>query len=114
MTKREFYKAILEMDNVTAEMKDFVGYEIEKMNAKNNAAKEETKRENELAQAEIESFFQSKAGGFYYTASDIANGTENVSLMKASSILKKMVEEGKAKKMPIETPKGYRTGYSLT
>lgn len=109
MTKREFFVAVMALENIDEELKLFAEKEIEKMderNAKRKASPSKKAVENEPIKKAIKSILTDEP----HTASEIAN-TVGISTQKASALLRQIdgltVTEVKVK------GKGKVKGYSI-
>lgn len=112
MTKREFYTAI-KNGKIDEQVKLFATEELEKMDAVNE------KRRNTLSKKakENESLLQQITNEILTeepkTATDVA-AVLNVSVQKASGLLRRLVEDGKAAKVDVKIKgKGTQKGYTL-
>jgi hypothetical protein len=94
MTKREFFEAVMALENVDAELKLFAENEINKMNERNAKRKNspsKTAIANVPIKAHITEFLENHEGS--HIASEIASAVE-ISTQKASALCRQMVENG--------------------
>jgi len=112
MTKREFLTAVLAMEGVTADVAEFAQAEVAKLDAVNE------KRRNTPSKKDVENapIMETLAGMLTtepVTASDVAPAAE-ISVQKASALLRKLVDEGKAVQVEVKIKgKGAQKGYTL-
>lgn len=111
MTKRDFMTMVMNGE-MTDEMKDFARAEIEKLDATLE------KRKNTISKKALENIplmdhiYDEILGEEAKTATDVAEVME-ISVQKASSLLRKMVEDGRATKTEVKIPKkGFQKGYT--
>ena len=111
MTKREFYTAIMNGE-IDEQVKLFAAEELEKMDVANE------KRRNTLSKKaqENQPLLQQITGEILTdepkTATDVA-AVLGVSVQKASGLLRRLVEDGKAVKVDVKIKgKGTQKGYS--
>ena len=93
MTKREFFKAVMALENVDAELKLFAEKEIEKMderNAKRKARPSKAQIANEPIKAQILKYLESCTE--WTTASEIAEHVE-ISTQKASALCRQLIAD---------------------
>ena len=112
MTKREFYVAITEAD-VSDEIKAFAEAAITKLDETNekrrNAASKKAEENIPLLEQIVNDILTNEP----QTASDIAPVLE-VSVQKASYLLRTLADEGKADVQDVKIPKkGKQKGYTL-
>lgn len=114
MTKREFFEAIMALENVDAELVLFAEQEIEKMNERNAKRKNtpsKTAVANEPIKAHIVEFLTNSEGS--HIASEIANAVE-ISTQKASALCRQLVEVGTLAVEEVKVKgKGKVKAYSL-
>ena len=112
MTKREFYTAIMKGE-IDEQVKLFATEELEKMDAVNEKRRNtlsKKAKENEPLLNKIESEILTEEPK---TATDVA-AVLNVSVQKASGLLRRLVEDGKAAKVDVKIKgKGTQKGYTL-
>lgn len=112
MTNREFYNAILSAD-VNDELKAFAEEAIAKMDARNekrSSKPSKTAIANEPIKAAIIEYLNGKEN---VPAADVAVGVE-VTVQKASALLRQMVADGVATVSEIKVPKkGKCKAYTL-
>lgn len=114
MTIREYYVAISALENLPTELREYTEKAIEKLDAKNDAAhtRNSEKKAEELRplMEAISSYLQGKD---YTLTSEIAVAV-SVSTSKASSVLRKMTENGMLLSVDKKLPKvGVRKAYKL-
>ena len=113
MTKREFYTAI-KNGKIDEQVKLFATEELEKMDAVNEKRRNtmsKKAKENEPLLNKIESEILTEEPK---TATDVAAVLE-VSVQKASGLLRRLVEDGKAAKVDVKIKgKGVQKGYTLS
>lgn len=112
MTNREFYNAILSAD-LNDELKAFAEEAIAKMDARNEKRSSKPSK-TALANVPVKEAIVNFLGGKEnVTAADVAVGVE-VSVQKASSLLRQMVADGVATVGEIKVPKkGKCKAYTL-
>lgn len=114
MTKREFFVAVMTLENVDAELKLFAEKEIAKMderNAKRKNSPSKTAIANEPIKAKIVEFIGKHVES--QIASVIAEHVE-ISTQKASALCRQLVECGTLKAEEVKVRgKGKVKGYSL-
>ena len=112
MTKREFYTAIMK-GKIDEQVKLFATEELEKMDAANEKRRNtlsKKAKENEPLLNKIESEILTEEPK---TATDVAAILE-VSVQKASGLLRRLVEDGKAAKVDVKIKgKGTQKGYTI-
>lgn len=112
MTNREFYNAILSAE-VNDELKAFAEEAIAKMDARNekrSSKPSKTAIANEPIKVAIGEYLNGKEN---VTASDVAVGVE-ITVQKASALLRQMVADGVATVSEIKVPKkGKCKAYTL-
>ena len=112
MTKREFYTAIMKGE-IDEQVKLFATEELEKMDAVNEKRRNtlsKKAKENEPLLNKIESEILTEEPK---TATDVAAILE-VSVQKASGLLRRLVEDGKAAKVDVKIKgKGTQKGYTI-
>ena len=118
MTKKEFFVTVAstENTNITEEMRSFAEYMLEQMEreANNRKAKnaEQAAEKNAAFRQQILETMKADASETF-TTSEIAEALE-VSVQKASAILRGMVSDGVLNVADIKVPKkGKQKGYSL-
>lgn len=112
MTKREFYTAI-KNGEIDEQVKLFASEELEKMDAVNekrrNTLSKKAKENEPLLQQITDEILTEEPK----TATDVAAALE-VSVQKASGLLRRLVEEGKAAKVDVKIKgKGTQKGYTI-
>lgn len=110
MTKREFYTAI-KNGEIDEQIKLFATEELEKMDAVNekrrNTLSKKAKENEPLLQQITDEILTDEPK----TATDVA-GILGVSVQKASGLLRRLVEDGKAAKVDVKIKgKGTQKGY---
>ena len=111
MTKREFYTAI-KNGEIDEQVKLFASEELEKMDAVNekrrNTLSKKAKENEPLLQQITDEILTEEPK----TATDVA-AILNVSVQKASGLLRRLVEDGKAVKVDVKIKgKGTQKGYT--
>lgn len=114
MTKREFLKAIAEMNGIDSELNLYAEQELQKMdekNAKRRNSPSKKAQENEPIKVSIYEFLKDKDEPT--TASVIAENVENcTSTQKASALCRQMVTDGKIESVDVKVKgKGKQKGY---
>lgn len=112
MTKREFYTAI-KNGKIDEQVKLFATEELEKMDAVNekrrNTLSKKAKENEPLLQQITDEILTEEPK----TATDVAAVLE-VSVQKASGLLRRLVEDGKAAKVDVKIKgKGTQKGYTI-
>lgn len=112
MTKREFYTAIINGE-IDEQVKLFASEELEKMDAANekrrNTLSKKVQENLPLLQQITDEILTEEPK----TATDVAAVLE-VSVQKASGLLRRLVEDGKAVKVDVKIKgKGTQKGYTL-
>lgn len=112
MTKREFYTAIMNGE-IDEQVKLFASEELEKMDAANekrrNTLSKKAQENLPLLQQITDEILTEEPK----TATDVAAVLE-VSVQKASGLLRRLVEDGKAVKVDVKIKgKGTQKGYTL-
>lgn len=110
MTKREFYTAIMNGE-IDEQVKLFASEELEKMDAANEKRRNTQKaQENQPLLQQITDEILTEEPK---TATDVA-AVLGVSVQKASGLLRRLVEDGKAVKVDVKIKgKGTQKGYTL-
>lgn len=112
MTKREFYVAIKEA-NVSDEIKAFAEAAIVKLDETNEKRRNAVSKKAEENIPLLEQIVNDILTNEPQTASDIAPVLE-VSVQKASYLLRTLADEGKADVQDVKIPKkGKQKGYTL-
>lgn len=116
MTIREFMTAVIAMENVSDEIKDFAKNEIVKLDARNAKRAEKpskTALANEPIKAEL--FNLLKEWGGVHTSSAIVERLEGkYSVQKVSSLLRQLTNEGKLNAVEVRVKgKGKQKGYTI-
>lgn len=112
MTKREFYTAIMKGE-IDEQVKLFATEELEKMDAVNekrrNTLSKKAKENEPLLQQITNEILTEEPK----TATDVA-AVLKVSVQKASGLLRRLVEDGKAAKVDVKIKgKGTQKGYTI-
>lgn len=111
MTKRDFLKAVMNGE-INDEIKAFAEEEIEKLDAANAKRREKTSKKREENKPLLDQIYNEILGEEPKTASEVAEVIQT-SVQKASSLLRTLVEEGKAEAQEIKVPKkGKCKGYT--
>lgn len=111
MTKREFLNAIVNGE-INEDIKTFAEEELEKLDAANAKRREQSSKKREENQPLLDRIYNEILGDEPKTASEVAEIIET-SVQKASSLLRTLVDEGKAESTEIKVPKrGKCKGYT--
>lgn len=111
MTKRDFLKAVMNGE-INDEIKAFAEEEIEKLDTANAKRREKTSKKREENKPLLDQIYNEVLGEEPKTASEVAEVIET-SVQKASSLLRTLVEDGKAEAQEIKVPKkGKCKGYT--
>lgn len=111
MTKRDFLKAVMNGE-INDEIKAFAEEEIEKLDTANAKRREKTSKKREENKPLLDQIYNEVLGEEPKTASEVAEVIET-SVQKASSLLRTLVDEGKAEAQEIKVPKkGKCKGYT--
>ena len=111
MTKRDFLKAVMNGE-INDEIKAFAEEEIEKLDTANAKRREKTSKKREENKPLLDHIYNEILGEEPKTASEVAEVIET-SVQKASSLLRTLVEDGKAEAQEIKVPKkGKCKGYT--
>lgn len=111
MTKRDFLKAVMNGE-INDEIKAFAEEEIEKLDTANAKRREKTSKKREENKPLLDQIYNEILGEEPKTASEVAEVIQT-SVQKASSLLRTLVEEGKAEAQEIKVPKkGKCKGYT--
>lgn len=112
MTNREFYTAIVNA-NLNDELTTFAQTAIEKLDA-TNARKAEKLAEKRAEEAPLYEALVAVLTSEPQTASDLAAQVEGItSVQKASSMLRKLVESGKATSTDLKVKGRKAKGYAI-
>lgn len=112
MTKREFYTAIMNGE-IDEQVKLFASEELEKMDAANEKRRNTLSKKAQENQPLLRLITDEILGDEPKTATDVAAVLE-VSVQKASGLLRRLVEEGKAAKVDVKIKgKGTQKAYML-
>ena len=116
MTKREFLKAIAEMNDIDAELNLYAEQELAKMDERNEKRRNSPSKksqENEPIKVAIHEFLQGKDEPI--VASVIAENVDGcTSTQKASALCRQMVEDGRLTVVEVKIKgKGKQKGYSV-
>lgn len=111
MTKRDFLKAVMNGE-INDEIKAFAEEEIEKLDTANAKRREKTSKKREENKPLLDQIYNEVLGEEPKTASEVAEVIQT-SVQKASSLLRTLVDEGKAEAQEIKVPKkGKCKGYT--
>lgn len=111
MTKRDFLKAVMNGE-INDEIKAFAEEEIEKLDTANAKRREKTSKKREENKPLLDQIYNEILGEEPKTASEVAEVIQT-SVQKASSLLRTLVEDGKAEAQEIKVPKkGKCKGYT--
>lgn len=94
MTKRDFYTAVISAE-ISDELTEFAQNELGKLDAANAKRREAIAKKTEENAPLLNSIYEMLAADEPATATDIGGAME-ISVQKASSMLKKLVEAGRA------------------
>lgn len=112
MTQREFLNAIVEGQTST-EISEFAAHEIEKMDAANAKRKEKASKKAQENAPIMDRIVAEVLSADPKTATDVAAVLE-VSVQKASALLRAIVADGRAVQTEIKVPKkGTQKAYTL-
>lgn len=112
MTKREFYTAIMKGE-IDEQVKLFATEELEKMDAVNEKRRNTLSKKAQENQPLLQQITNEILTEEPKTATDVAAILE-VSVQKASGLLRRLVEDGKAVKVDVKIKgKGTQKGYTL-
>ena len=111
MTKRDFLNAVMNGE-INDEIKAFAEEEIEKLDTANAKRREKTSKKREENKPLLGQIYNEILGEEPKTASEVAEVIQT-SVQKASSLLRTLVEDGKAEAQEIKVPKkGKCKGYT--
>ena len=111
MTKREFLTMVANGE-FNEEVKAFAEEEIVKLDAANEKRREQSSKKRAENQPLLDKIYDEILGNEPVTASEVAEVIET-STQKASSLLRTLVQEGKAEAQEIKVPKkGKCKGYT--
>ena len=112
MTKREFYTAIMKGE-IDEQVKLFATEELEKMDAVNEKRRNTLSKKAQENQPLLQQITDEILTEEPKTATDVA-AILNVSVQKASGLLRRLVEDGKAAKVDVKIKgKGTQKGYTI-
>ena len=112
MTKREFYTAIMKGE-IDEQVKLFATEELEKMDAVNEKRRNTLSKKAQENQPLLQQIADEILTEEPKTATDVA-AILNVSVQKASGLLRRLVEDGKAVKVDVKIKgKGTQKGYTI-
>ena len=112
MTKREFYTAIMKGE-IDEQVKLFATEELEKMDAVNEKRRNTLSKKAQENQPLLQQITNEILTEEPKTATDVAAILE-VSVQKASGLLRRLVEDGKAVKVDVKIKgKGTQKGYTI-
>lgn len=112
MTKREFYTAVMNGE-IDEQVKLFASEEIEKMEAANEKRRNTLSKKAQENQPLLRRIIDEILTDEPKTATDVAAVLE-VSVQKASGLLRRLVEDGLATKVDVKIKgKGTQKGYTL-
>lgn len=111
MTKRDFMTAIANGE-MTDELKEYAAAEIRKIDAANEARRAKTSKKAAENAPLMDKIYEDILGDEPVTATVVGELME-ISTQKASALLRKMVDEGRAAKVDVKIPKkGTQKGYT--
>lgn len=112
MTKREFYTAIMNGE-IDEQVKLFASEELEKMDAANEKRRNTLSKKAQENLPLLQKITDEILTDEPKTATDVA-AVLGVSVQKASGLLRRLVEDGKAVKVDVKIKgKGTQKGYTL-
>ena len=112
MTKREFYAAVMNGE-IDEQVKLFASEELEKMDAANEKRRNTLSKKAQENQPLLRQITDEILTDEPKTATDVAAVLE-VSVQKASGLLRRLVEDGLATKVDVKIKgKGTQKGYTL-
>ena len=112
MTKREFYTAIMKGE-IDEQVKLFATEELEKMDAVNEKRRNTLSKKAQENQPLLQQITNEILTEEPKTATDVA-AILNVSVQKASGLLRRLVEDGQAVKVDVKIKgKGTQKGYTI-
>lgn len=112
MTKREFYTAIMNGE-IDEQVKLFAAEKLEKMDAENEKRRNTMSKKAQENLPLLQQITDEILTDEPKTATDVAAVLE-VSVQKASGLLRRLVEEGRAEKVDVKIKgKGTQKGYKL-
>lgn len=117
MTKREFYNAILAIETISADVREYAEASIQKLdetNAKRSSKQTKTQLANEPIKAKIlEILSTTPMTSAVLREKFVANG-EEISVQKVSSLCRQLTDEGFLSSSEIKVPKkGTQKQYSV-
>lgn len=117
MTKREFYNAILAIETIPAEIREYAEASIQKLdetNAKRSSKQTKTQLANEPIKAKIlEILSTAPMTSAVLREKFVANG-EEISVQKVSSLCRQLADEGFLSSSEVKVPKkGAQKQYSV-
>lgn len=117
MTKREFYNAILAIETISTDVREYAEASIQKLdetNTKRSSKQTKTQLANEPIKAKIlEILSTAPMTSAVLREKFVANG-EEVSVQKISSLCRQLVEEGFLSSSEVKVPKkGAQKQYSV-
>ena len=112
MTKREFYTAIVNGE-IDEQVKEFAAAELEKLDAANEKRRNTMSKKAQENLPLLQQITDEILTDEPKTATNVAAVLE-VSVQKASGLLRRLVEEGRAEKVDVKIKgKGTQKGYKL-
>ena len=112
MTKREFYTAI-KNGEIDEQVKEFAAAELEKLDAANEKRRNTMSKKAQENLPLMEKIMDEILGEEPKTATDVSEVLD-VSVQKASGLLRRLVKEGRAEKVDVKIKgKGTQKAYKL-
>lgn len=117
MTKREFYNAILAIESISADVREYAEASIQKLdetNAKRSSKQTKTQLANEPIKAKILEILSTAPMTSAVLREKFVSSGEEISVQKVSSLCRQLVEEGFLSSSEIKVPKkGAQKQYSV-
>ena len=117
MTKREFYNAILAIETISADVREYAEASIQKLdetNAKRSSKQTKTQLANEPIKAKILEILSTAPMTSAVLREKFVTNGEEISVQKVSSLCRQLVEEGFLSSNEIKVPKkGAQKQYSV-
>lgn len=117
MTKREFYNAILAIETISADVREYAEASIQKLdetNAKRSSKQTKTQLANEPIKAKILEILSTAPMTSAVLREKFVSNGEEISVQKVSSLCRQLVEEGYLSSSEVKVPKkGAQKQYSV-
>lgn len=117
MTKREFYNAILAIETISADVREYAEASIQKLdetNAKRSSKQTKTQLANEPIKAKILEILSAAPMTSAVLREKFVSNGEEISVQKVSSLCRQLVEEGYLSSSEVKVPKkGAQKQYSV-